>query len=332
MFPFNQVSKRKPTVNRSITVIKRLLASMDGPSSQTSMKPVASNKDIPNSHRPRRTAAPSPQRVSFSKGSATEENGGTRPLNKVAPPREVASFSQRRSPEKNDGKNNISLPRCNWIKLSDVPPLATLDDILDSVNWVLNVESEIGIIDLDAANQNEDGSFPRLKLDLSEPWVKNAQVILSTHARPTSWGLELENRSIVNAFLQHARENGFYCAWKRSEVTEWGKETETIYCDPLFDIDDCVVRVENCHSEVTPTLLRTIFRHYDLSHVKPNICSWENEHVQQNHKIFLLRFDDPSWARAAIRDMQGVTAHERRLRLAQYPKQNLEQTLQQSTI
>jgi len=309
MFLMNQVSQRRAMIDKSVVVLNRLLTSSEDSLYQSSMKPVASNKDLTSyrkSHRPQRVEIPSTERTKYRKKA--EDN-----------------LSQ--------GKHDACslLPRVNWIKLDEVPPLATLEDITDSVNRILDIENTIGIVDIDAIHQNEDGSFPRLKLDPSEPWVKSAQVVLSTHARPTSWVIELGNRSIVNAFLQHTKENGFHCAWKESVVREWNKETERTFCDPLFDIDDNVVRVENCCEKVTPNLLRTIFRHYDLSRFTPNICCWENEYVQKNYKIFLLRFDSASWARAAIRDMQGVTAYEMKLRLAQYPKQLLNQASTKKT-
>lgn len=223
---------------------------------------------------------------------------------KTLAPRPVAHHPQHRPlPER------VKLPTSSWIQLRDVPPLATLDDICSSVGLVLDIEHKIGIRDLDSV----DGRF----INPSTPWVKCAKTLLSTHGRPTHWRIELENRSIVNAFLEHAKEAKFMCVWKEVAVSEWHLGDEAIQ----FEVNDSMIRVENCPSTMTVDILRHVFRRYDFARSGTSILRWDEPNTSSVHNMFVVRFADPSYARAAVREMQGLRIGEKELRIAQYPKQ-----------
>jgi len=311
MFLIHHTSKRSANLNRSVAGILRCFASSEE-SSKASVRPRAANLVGK-----KRVTDFSSDPEFFRK---RQERNILHTPNKN---RLTKNFNNR----KKKASQDVVIPESNWIQINGTPPLANLEDIVESVNQVLDVEREIGIIDLDPSRPSEDGCFPRLELSC-EPWIKSAKVVLSTHGRPTCWRIEFENRSIVNAFLQHARENRFLCIWKKSLVEEWRNSNSTDESSSSngipFEIDDNVIRVENCDKQVTRNNLRHAFRRFDFSHQTPNIWDWENEHTK-GKKIFLLRFADSAWARAAIREMQGFYIHEKDIQLAQYPKQKINQ-------
>ena len=229
-------------------------------------------------------------------GTSSPRNFGPKPW--AHPPHSVKQQQPR-----------ILLPTSPCVRLRDVPPLATLEDICSSVGIVLDIERQIGIRDLDAP----DGRL----LTPSAPWVKSAKALLSTHGRPTHWRLEFENRSIAHAFLEHAREAKFMCVWKEVSVVEWEDGDDVV----KLDVNDSMIRVENCPSTMTVDLLRHVFRRYDFARSGSTIFRWEEPKAAALHNMFVIRFSDPSYARAAVREMQGLKIHDAELRLAQYPKQ-----------
>jgi len=203
-----------------------------------------------------------------------------------------------------------------WIEIHGTPPMANLDDIVRSVNRVMDEEHDLGIVDLDGALQM-DGTLPMVKND-KEPWVQSAKFVLSAHARPTSWRIEFRNRSIAHAFLQRAETIPFLLVWKPVPVNEWNMSAPLVPA-PLIMVDDTMIRVENFASDMTIDFVRHLFRRYDLAQNGPTVVPWECEAT--SFKLFVVRFKDPSWARAAVRELQGVEVDNRQLRLAQYPKQ-----------
>lgn len=208
----------------------------------------------------------------------------------------------------------VALPTTCWVVINSVPPLATLEDVTSSVDKVLDVEREIGILDVDAL-----GTGDKLDLDPDVPWVKSAQVLLSTHGRPTRWGIELANRSIVHAFLEHTKENRFMCVWKESSVEAWDPDSR----GDQIEVNNSMIRVENCPASMTADHVRHLFRRYDFARGSPSVTEWKVETSKHPHYMFLVHFADPSWARAAVREMQGIEVGVNQLRLAQYPKQLL---------
>mmetsp|Transcript_30039 Transcript_30039/g.46073 ORF Transcript_30039/g.46073 Transcript_30039/m.46073 type:complete len:591 (+) Transcript_30039:84-1856(+) len=181
-------------------------------------------------------------------------------------------------------------------------------------------------------------------------WIVSAKSILSTKYRPTGWKLQFANRSIVHALLTHAKENTIFCAWKPIQVEEWRNNsgttrgshaandnykrrvprhssptpsmTTTVSSDSI-QISDSMVRIENCPRGMTIDHLRHVLRRYDLSlQDTPSIIKLTES--TGGGDSFLVKFEDSTWARAAIREMQGVAIQPKHaLRFCQYPQQLL---------
>jgi hypothetical protein len=206
----------------------------------------------------------------------------------------------------------IETAQSNVVEVQHIPPMSSLDDIVRSINRVMDEELELGIVDLDGELQ-ADGTLPMVSK--SGDWVQSATFILSAHARPTAWRIEFENRSIAHAFLQRAKTIPFVLVWKPVPVIEY----KPPLLQPLFEVDDSMIRVENFPDCTTIDSMRHLFRRYELIPSGPTVVPWVSE--QTGFKVFIVKFADPSWARAAVRELQGVEVKDMALRLAQYPKQ-----------
>lgn len=134
--------------------------------------------------------------------------------------------------KKNEG-DSIG-PNTSWICVKGAPPLSTLDDILREFTRVMTVETKLGIVDLDKAEQQlrkkmnvdpipdqdvNDSEVISQTLPLWDPsslvhssypipshMVLEAHMMLSTLGRPSGWFLRLPNRSCVHAILSHIGE------------------------------------------------------------------------------------------------------------------------------
>ena len=87
-------------------------------------------------------------------------------------------------------------------------------------------------------------------------------------------------------------------------------------------LDDSVVRVENCHDKVCEQDLLHVFSRYDLK--APSVLRWTGDRSLDTKKapsVFLVRFADAAWARAALREKQSYLLYENSIRLVQFPKQ-----------
>ena len=144
--------------------------------------------------------------------------------------------------------------------------------------------------------------------------VVKSHLVLSANGRPAGWRIQFANRSIANAVLRSAKKDPLRCAWKTVSVKELKQETSV---PP--EVDESWIRVENCYPAMTVDHLRHIFRRYDLARDGPAIQRWESE--ETGFQMFLIHFADASWARAAIRELQGVDVKGKALELFQYPKQ-----------
>ena len=133
------------------------------------------------------------------------------------------------------GKKNKKSPTLGatteWIKVTGIPPLSTLDELLVDIERIMKTELNTGIVDLDVAEgsllnqmeqQEEEGS--ELKSTSESPfplWYPNsndntdilppnmvleAHLDLSTLYRQSGWFLRLPNRSCVHALLSHVEE------------------------------------------------------------------------------------------------------------------------------
>jgi len=222
-------------------------------------------------------------------------------------------------------KNGEKLPDSCWVRVDNIPPLSSLDAILEGVQKALDAEQERGIIDLDAAWDAEKNETLPFLPPTSDEWVLKARVILSPFGRPTGWRLLFENRSIVHALLTHAKETPILCAWKRVSIKELpDKEERSVSLDQP-QVTDATIRVENCPAGMNTLTLMHFFSRFDLTMTGPSIVQWHGKTKDGKvaPRTFLVNFADASWARAALREKQSAVCQGRTLRLAQFPKQIL---------
>jgi hypothetical protein len=225
-----------------------------------------------------------------------------------------------------------------WVQVDGISPLSSLDAILATVQTALEQQQQqqaIGRItlDLDRDADNEH---------CSSPWfVERAKVILSPFARPTGWLLKLRNPSLVEALLTHVQNRPLQSGWKMVSIKEC-KDGEDDNNDKdkddmeLVVVTDATLRIENCSHDTTTYDLMNMFSRFDLavrgsslpssssSTFCPGVQEWQG--TLPNGKpappgTFLVHFADASWARAALREKQGMVFKGRHLRLAQYPRQ-----------
>lgn len=116
----------------------------------------------------------------------------------------------------------------NWVQITGIPPLSTLDELLVDIERVMQTELSTGIVDLDAVeesllNQMQEGEqtmkinhegdsnplplwYPDENDNLSSHLVMEAHLNLSTLYRQAGWYLRFPNRSCVHALLSHIEE------------------------------------------------------------------------------------------------------------------------------
>ena len=254
---------------------------------------------------PPKAANPPPQDASFS-GPRNRKKPWRGQGNTKRRPSQQAAEKQEKQP---------GLPTSSWVVIRNIPPMSTLEDILLSVNQVMDAQEEVGIVNLDAAWQS-GGQVSLLRRDDSESWIRSARIVLSSHFRPTAWRIEFSNRSMAHAFLEYARLNQFHCAWKPVSVEEWQEGKDPFA--PRLEVSESMIRVENVLNNMSVDSIRHLFRRYDMTREGPSVKVL-NENTP--HKLFIVHFADPSWARAAVRELQGVRVRDKFLRMAQYPKQ-----------
>ena len=210
---------------------------------------------------------------------------------------------------------SIPTTKSNWVQIQKIPPMASLDDIVRSVNRVMDHEQKFGIVDLDSNLQTND--TPHMVKRVHKEWVQSATFVLSEHGRPHAWRIQFENRSLAHAFLLRAKAIPFRLVWKPVLVTEWNTQDSGV--EPLVKVNESMIRVENFPFGISHDSMRHLFRRYDLASDGPTILPWVSKVT--GFKMFVVRFANPSWARAAVRELQGVEIENCQLRLAQYPKQ-----------
>ncbi len=151
------------------------------------------------------------------------------------------TLTKRRKGKKNQNNSfQHSLTSTEWIQVSGIPPLSSLDEILTDIERIINTELQTGIVDLDAAEamvfdqvekqkENEEysgeitvSSPTSAPLPLWDPsnhtyndngdmalpdhMVLEAHLKLSTLYRQSGWYLRFPNRSCVHAILSHVNE------------------------------------------------------------------------------------------------------------------------------
>ena len=139
---------------------------------------------------------------------------------KSKPPHQKKSTSNSTS----DSSHSSSIgPSTDWVTVTNIPPLSTIDDLLIDVERIMTTELSMGIVDLDAAENmlkqsieeeipqeqpQEQQQPPQLPLwepneSLPNHLVIEAHIMLSTLGRPSGWYLRFPNRSCVHALLSH---------------------------------------------------------------------------------------------------------------------------------
>jgi hypothetical protein len=162
--------------------------------------------------------------------------------------------------------------------------------------------------------------------------VRAAHVVLSPFGRPTGWHLKLANPSMASALIvRAASERRVRVAWKMVQVHEYHYPTSDHEVTKSrnhingLPVDDTMVRFENCHRSLDEEHLRLLLSRYELARTGgPTILKWKG--ITSDGKgqlMFVVRFLDASWARAAVREKQGLDIAGKDLRLIQYPKQLL---------
>ena len=239
------------------------------------------------------------------------------------------------------------LPTSDWIHVNGTLPLGSLNQIVNSIDTILQEEAHKGIIDLDAEwNPVQDSHVPLVSPDQfimtrnarnptsplspSSTWIQAAHVVLSPFGRPNGWHVKLPNRSFVSAILERAKQEHFKVDWKTVQVQEYhySKERQQQE-DPAFSknggliVDDSMVRIENCSPQLSHEDVRHLLSRYELAHHGITILKWKG---RTNNGIvapllYIVRFADASWARAAVRELQSTFMDGKEMKLVPYPQQ-----------
>jgi len=134
---------------------------------------------------------------------------------------------------RSDRKSDSGIVSTEWVSITNIPPLSTLDDLLVDIERIMTTELSMGIVDLDAAEKmmddqstitdtstNTDIDSSASASDEEQPqlpiWqpdvllpahlVVEARLSLSTLKRPTGWFIRFPSRSVVHALLSHIEE------------------------------------------------------------------------------------------------------------------------------
>jgi hypothetical protein len=166
-----------------------------------------------------------------------------------------------------------------WIQVTQIPPLSTLDDLLPDIQRIITTELSMGIVDLDATEEmlkHEDvKNSPQLPLwkpdsSLSPHMVVEARLMLSTLKRQQGWYLKLANRSVVHALLSHLNEarkiEADYTRQKWAIIKNNKKKSKSMV-GHLNHIDDAV-ELENI-----PALC------WKDMQIRPLMCAWRRVDV-----------------------------------------------------
>ena len=203
------------------------------------------------------------------------------------------------TPEKDNSSQEEMVVDTEWIKVSHIPPLSKLEDLLIDVERIMQTELKMGIIDLEKYEQDllhqEGGIENSTALLLWEPddhlpshLVIEAHLILSPLFRSQGWYLRLPNRSCAHALLNHLKEakqtanmkvnpsetsqeeedkmqmdkfiaRPLKCGWK--EVTVKSSQPDEAFLESTKElkISDNVLRVENCCNSLTEAHIASLF-------------------------------------------------------------------------
>lgn len=225
-----------------------------------------------------------------------------------------------------------------WVHIADIPPVSSLEAMMQGVQEAIEDEMRNGgIIDVDKAFIRgtkppllTEDMFPTTTSQFEFPhkYIREAKLILSPFARPTGWFVRLANRSLAQALLLRDRRKVVLKISSSPVRVKEYKIDKGMPPFPNFDpwISDAVVRVENCSPKTSTVDLMNVFSRFDLTMEKESIVPWRNvtpDGKSAPFRTFLIYFADASWARAAMRERQGVHICTTPVRLVQYPRQLL---------
>lgn len=99
--------------------------------------------------------------------------------------------------------------------------------------------------------------------------------------------------------------------------------TSTPIVGPDMVVTDSMIRVENCPASLTAETVTLMMSRYDLTPIGHTVSEWKGETLDGKVAplMFVVHFADPSWARAAVRDLQATNVDGKFLTFAQYPRQ-----------
>lgn len=227
-----------------------------------------------------------------------------------------------------DGEDLPLVPSVLEIPINDDPALRerreyALDKASSNKSTDINVNSDC------------DGTNNETTMTIESFRVVKAHVVLSPFGRPTGWNLKLANPSMVHAFLSvtdKARVKGVHMVgWKFTKVKEHHPPPTTKKPLPydasdtrtMLVVSDSMVRFENCPADLTQSNLRFMLSRFELTRKGTTIIRWKGRigggRVQP--VTYVVRFDSPAYARAAVREMQGKMFEGRLMKLVQYPRQ-----------
>jgi hypothetical protein len=309
---------RSPSV-RAFGLVRQFTAATNAPSQ--SVIPTTE----PTSGRPPRSSAPKNQKINPPR--TQKKHPKTYNKKKYEPPRKKYQLSTNFENETKTCAQHLDpqgmmLPTSDWIHVDGILPNSSLEMVVDTFSKVLVNEQAIGIVDLDALwNPVEDPTVPTLApLDNEQNWIQAAHLVLSPFGRPTGWYLKFPNRSIVNSIVSHAQLHPLFCAWKPIKVTEYKYLQEPPSPNPI--VTDSMIRFENSPNSLSADQLRLMLSRYELATEGNTVVQWKGSVEGKTAPLmFVVRFADASWARAALRDLQSTMVENKTLVLAQYPQQ-----------
>jgi hypothetical protein len=310
---------RSPSV-RALGLVRQLASATNEPSQSVPTT-------APTSGRPPRPSAPRKQKINpprtekkHIKTHQKKNHGEPRKTYQLSTnfENETKTCAQHLDPQ------GMMLPTSDWIHVDGILPNSSLEMVVDTFSKVLVDEQDIGIVDLDALwNPVEDPAVPTLApLDnnVQNNWIQAAHLVLSPFGRPTGWYLKFPNRSIVNSIVSHAQLHPLFCAWKPIKVTEYKYRQEPLSPNPT--VSDSMIRFENTPRSLSADQLRLMLSRYELATEGNTVVQWKGSVEGKTAPLmFVVRFADASWARAALRDMQSTMVENKNLVLAQYPRQ-----------
>mmetsp|Transcript_91949 Transcript_91949/g.137688 ORF Transcript_91949/g.137688 Transcript_91949/m.137688 type:complete len:270 (+) Transcript_91949:119-928(+) len=223
-----------------------------------------------------------------------------------------------------------------------------MEDVVETLERFLRRQSHV-TVDLDAEwNPHEVRAVPILPFP-NESFIEAAHVVLSPFGRPNGWHIKFPNRSMVHALLTEAETTQIYIGWKLVRISEYHyrppyqqngkkkagitrnyKEKPKDHAHPPhrsmhndFIVDDSMIRIENCPSEIKAEYIRYMMSRYDMATEGTTVIRWKGftPNGDRAPSMYIVRFASAAWARAAVRELQSSEINGKQITLVQYPKQ-----------